>query len=389
MKQEVSTKVKILNTATALFAQKGFLNTTISHIAREVGIGESTIYEHFKNKEDILFSIPGEKVQQLIEINEKHLGGLVGAHVKLRKLIWNYTEFLTENPSFLNILLFNLRPNRLFYRTEGYEKIRTFTREFRKAIEEGIENGEFRKTLNSQHVLWLIFGAIDHILITWTLEEKPADPVQALEPFFDLLDRALLTEPPGSDEDDKRKNILHAAEAIFSESGYNRARIQEIARRAGVGDGTIYQYFKNKEDILFTLPIEHSRELISIHKARFHDSKDTEFRLMTMVSDYIHFLEIHREYCNIVLLELRYNRRFYSSPAYELFHEFAHIFYNIIKDGMKRGHFRESINPIMVVKMIFGTIDHGLLSWLMFNKPERPVALSEPLSRIFINALKP
>ena len=389
MKQEVSTKTKIINAATMLFAQKGFQNTTISHIAGEVGIGESTIYEHFKNKEEILFSIPGEKVQQLIEINEKHLGGLLGAHVKLRKLIWNYTEFLTENQNFLNILLFNLRPNRLFYQTEGYEKMRTFTREFRKAIEEGIENGEFRKTINSQHILWLIFGAIDHILITWTLKKKPANPLQALESFFDLLNSALLSRPPDCDENDKRKNILQAAEAIFSESGYSRARIQEIARRAGVGDGTIYQYFKNKEDILFTLPIEHSRELISIHKARFHDSKDTEFRLMTMVSDYIHFLEIHHEYCNIVLLELRYNRRFYSSPSYELFREFANIFYDIIKDGIKRRHFRESMDPIMAVKMIFGTIDHGLISWLMFNKPARPVVLSEPLTKLFLNALKP
>ena len=109
----------ILRLAEEMFAGSGFHNTTISHISSEVGISESTIYEHFKNKADILFSIHLEKVQELIDLNERHLRGLEGARVKLRKLIWNYLEFLINNNTFCNIALFERRPNRFFYETRA------------------------------------------------------------------------------------------------------------------------------------------------------------------------------------------------------------------------------------------------------------------------------
>lgn len=388
-KIEASTRELILKAAEEMFACRGFHNTTISDISSSVGISESTIYEHLKNKKDILFSIPLEKVRQLIELNERHLRGLVGARVKLRKLVWNYFEFLVNNPNLSNLLLFELRPNRFFYETEIFEKVLTLYRPFEDSIIEGQNSGEFRPSLDPDLLLNLIFGTIDHILITWLIKGRPDDPHQYLELFFNLLDSTTVMKKPGPAIDDKRRKILEAAASIFSKMGFNKARIQDIAKLAGVGDGTIYQYFKNKEEILFSLPIDHTRDLILIHGEHFRDIKDSELRLIVLVNDYLNFLELHKEYSSLVLLELRYNRRFYQAPAYDLFREFARIFYDIIKDGTARGHFRQDLNPYIAVKMIFGTIDHSLLSWLMFGKPENLVTLSEPLCQLFLSALKP
>lgn len=389
MKNDLSTKDQILRTAEAAFAEHGFDNTTITQIASRVGIRESTIYEHFRNKEDILFSIPLAQIKTLIESNERHLRGLVGGRIKLRKLIYNYFDFLAGHPVFTRLLIFELRPNRLFYETETYEWVRVFYRPFQAAIAEAQAESEFRSSIDPYLLLNLVFGTVDHLILTWLLDEPSPPPYPLLDPFFDLLEAGASVRVPVPAVDDKRKMILEAAASVFSRLGYRRARIQDVARLAGVGDGTIYQYFKNKEDLLFSLPIEHTRDLISTHGQHFRDIKDTELRLMVLVNDYLNFLELHRDYTTIVLLELRYNRGFYKSPAYGLFRDFARVFYDVIQDGVRRGHFHDRVNPYVAVKMIFGAIDHCVLPWLMFERPTRLVPLSKPLCDLFLRALRP
>jgi len=388
MGNETSTKSLILKSAEELFSVKGFESTTISEISAAVGISESTVYEHFKNKEDILFSVPMARTRELIQINEDHLRGLKGARVKLRKLVWNYFEFLVNNLSYTKLLLFELRGNRDFYRTAVYEEIKTFTRTFRDAVLEGTASGEFRPLLNPRLLLNLIFGAVDLILITRIVKGATDDPYTCLEAFLDFLDNAIASKRSEPAVNDKRGRILDAATAAFSKSGYSKTRIQEIARLAGVGDGTIYQYFKNKQEILFTLPIEHTKNLISIHGKPFQDIKDSELRLIVLITDYINFCEMHRDYASIVLLELRFNREFYTTEVYSLFREFALIFYDIIKDGIARGHFSQDVDPYIAMKCILGAIDHSILSWIMFNKPERLASLSEPLCDLILCGLK-
>lgn len=388
MGNETSTRALILKSAEELFSVKGFESTTISDISSTVGISESTVYEHFKNKEDILFSVPVARTHELIQINEDHLRGLTGARVKLRKLVWNYFEFLISNPSYMNVLLFELRGNRDFYKTEVYENFKIFTRTFRKVILEGVDNGEFRSKIPPRLLLNLIFGAIDLLLITRIVKEEDDDPYAYLEAFLDFLDKAIISKGAQPTVNDKKGRILDAATAAFSRSGYNKTRIQDIARLAGVGDGTIYQYFNNKQEILFTLPIEHTRSLISIHGKPFRDIKDSELRLIVLINDYLNFFDMHQDYTAIVLMELRYNREFYNAEAYNLFREFARIFYDIIKHGIARGHFRKNVDPYIAVKCIQGAIDHSILSWLMFNKPERLASLSDPLCDLILFGLK-
>lgn len=389
MSTESSTRELILKAAEELFSAKGFENATISDISSAVGISESTVYEHFKNKEDILFSVPLARTRELIRINEDHLRGLMGAWVKLRKLVWNYFEFLISHDSYMNLLLFELRGNREFYKTEVYGEFKVFARSFKVVIVEGMESGEFRPEIDTRVLLNLIFGAMDLILITRIVKKATDSPYTDLEVFLDFLQNAIVSKDSPPAVNDKRKRILEAAAEAFSQFGYGKTRIQQIARLAGVGDGTIYQYFKNKQEILFTLPMEHTKNLITIHGKDFRDIKDSELRLIVLINDYLSFCEMHRAYISIVLLELRYNRDFYHAEAYNLFREFARIFHDIIKEGIAQGHFRESTDPNIAVKCIHGAIDHSILSWLMFNNPERLVSLSDPIGNLVLVGLKP
>jgi TetR/AcrR family fatty acid metabolism transcriptional regulator len=388
VKDQLSTKENILKTAEKLFSTQGFSETKISDIASLVGISDSTIYEHFENKEDILFAIPKEKTQEIIHINDQHLKGLVGAEVKLRKLIWNYIDFLANDREYTSLLIFELRANRDFYDTEHQALIKQFFQEHRRVITEGQTNGVFRPDMSPSLILHLIFGTIDLILITWLVENKPSDPLALFEDLFDLLKHAIAPDALKKEGEDKKKRILDAAAKAFSELGYNKARIQDIAKLAGLGDATVYNYFASKEDILFTLPIEKTKELLSIQEEHLNGIKRVDLKLSVLICDYLHYLESHREYASTCLFDLRYKMSFYRTDAYKLFRDFARVFYNTILDGVAKEVFRSSVNPYVATKMIFGVIDHVLLSSLKFGRPEKLTSVLDPIIALIQSSLR-
>lgn len=388
MEDKLSNKILILKAAEQLFVERGYADTKISDISSAVGISDSTVYEHFENKQDILFSIPREYTLEMIQTNKEHLGGLVGAEVKLRKLTWNYLEFLTNHRNYSNILIFELRPHREFYERGLKSQVSEFIEPYKNSIIEGQNNNEFRSDLSPSYILKLIFGTLDLIIITWLIKNQPEKPTDFFEPFFDLFINAITNRNLEARQRDKRQLILDAAATIFAEMGYQKARIQDIAKLAGVADGTIYQYFRNKQEILFTLPIEKTKDLISIQKEHLSGIKSSDFRLKVLITDYLRFFDANKDYSSIVLFELRYNRNFYATPAYELFRNFALTFYDVIKEGIELGHFRGSVHPYIAVQMIFGMIDHSLLTWLLFKKPSSMMDIQETLYDLIMHTLK-
>jgi TetR/AcrR family transcriptional regulator, fatty acid metabolism regulator protein len=382
-------KQMIIETAEKLFATQGFTETNISDISNIVGVSDSTIYEHFKNKEDILFAIPQKETQELIDRNNRHLRGLVGSEIKLRKLIWNYMEFLLENRDYSTLLLFALRPNRDFYKNGNYGLLKEFTNIYKSVIVEGQKEGKFLPDIRPTLFIKLIMGIVDHILLTYYLENEPEDPMTLFDDMMDLLMSAITQKNDKSKIRDKRIKIQNAATEIFSKVGYQKARIQDIAKLAGVGDATIYKYFKGKEDILFSLPINHTNALIESHQAHLRGITEITEKIRLLIQHYLHFMNNHKNYASICVFELRYNKDFYRTDGYGLFKQFARFFYDAVVDGMSKGVFRKTINPYVAVKMIFGVIDHVIITWVVFGRPQSPMVYSDDISNLVLNALQP
>lgn len=103
--QGESKKRLILKVATEVFAEKGFNETTIAQIAQIAKIAEGSIYHYFENKEDLLFSIPEERMEKFLSGLREHLRGIKGALNKLRKLIWYHLNFYEKNKDYTQILL--------------------------------------------------------------------------------------------------------------------------------------------------------------------------------------------------------------------------------------------------------------------------------------------
>jgi TetR/AcrR family fatty acid metabolism transcriptional regulator len=185
--REAERKKRILTSATKIIGEKGFQNATIAEIAKEAGIGDATIYEYFKNKEDLLLAIPVETTKDLIaEINE-HMMGIKGAFNKLRKFIWWWLNYVEKNPGYGVVVLLELKTSKTYVSTEAYQAARNFYQIILDIIREGQEEEAIKKEMNSYLARSLCVGAMEHIIIRWLLKDRKYSLLQYADELADLL----------------------------------------------------------------------------------------------------------------------------------------------------------------------------------------------------------
>lgn len=191
---EESKKQLILRVATEIFAEKGFNEATIVEIARRANIAEGSIYDYFKNKEDLLFSIPEERMEHFLSGLQEHLEGIQGAPAKLRKLIWYHLNFYEKNKDYVLILLQNIHLNPRFYATRAYHLIREFSKLVAQIIEEGKREGSLKENLDSRLVRDALLGAIEHITIRGSILGRFPNLSTMAEPLYEIFINGILKQ---------------------------------------------------------------------------------------------------------------------------------------------------------------------------------------------------
>ncbi len=185
--QESEKKKKILTSAIRIIGDKGYQNATIAEIAKDAGIGDATIYEYFKNKEDLLLSIPVEVNKELIPQIHDHMMGIKGALNKLRKFIWWWLNYVEKNPGYGSIVLLELKTSKTYVSNEAYQAARNFYKIVLDIIKEGQEEGSIKKEINIFLARSICVGAIEHIIIRWLLKDRRYSLTQYADELADLL----------------------------------------------------------------------------------------------------------------------------------------------------------------------------------------------------------
>lgn len=165
---------------------------------------------------------------------------------------------------------------------------------------------------------------------------------------------------------DKRERILEAAERVFARSGFFHARVSEIAREAGVADGTIYLYFKSKDDLLISL-FETRMERITSEMATAVDAAGAahEDRLRAFVETYFALVSRHPELAEVLTIELRQSSKFMKEYQNPRFGDFLKLLGRIIADGQDAGAFDRTLPAPLSARAIFGMLDELALAWLL------------------------
>jgi len=180
-------KQLIIEAAIDVFSKNNFQNSTISQIAQKAEVAEGTIYQYFKNKEDLFFSIPVEKTKDFCRELELHLQGITGAFNKIRKFIWYYLYFFKMNPEYGRTLMLEMRVNKSFAKTKAYDSFKNLTDRILEIIKEGQEEGIIRKDVNIYITRQLILGILEHVVTRWLLKGEQYDLLEHCDEVNKLI----------------------------------------------------------------------------------------------------------------------------------------------------------------------------------------------------------
>jgi TetR/AcrR family transcriptional regulator, fatty acid metabolism regulator protein len=187
MSKKIAKRQTIIQAAIEVFGKKSFRDSNISEIARRANVAEGTIYQYFRNKEDLFFSIPIEKTREFCAELELHLQGMVGPFNKIRKFIWYYLYFFKMNPEYGRILMLEMRVSRTFVKTKTYSFLRGSTSEILEIIKEGQEEGILRKDANPYVIRQLTLGILEHVVTRWLLKGEKYDLMDSYEDISRLV----------------------------------------------------------------------------------------------------------------------------------------------------------------------------------------------------------
>src|SRR5258706_3530940 len=173
---------------------------------------------------------------------------------------------------------------------------------------------------------------------------------------------------------DKRDRILAAAERVFARRGFFAARVSEIAKDAGVADGTIYLYFKNKDDLLISLFENRMRQVNDALRVAVDGAPDQPIeQLRAFVRRYLRLVNDEPAAAEVLTIELRQSSKFMKEYDNPQFADFLRMLGGIIAAGQDRGELDTVIPSHVAARMIFGMLDELALAWVLAKQPGSPV----------------
>lgn len=187
----------------------------------------------------------------------------------------------------------------------------------------------------------------------------------------------------------KHDRILDAAIEVFAEKGFHNARISDIAKRAGVADGTIYLYFRNKDDVLLSIFEEKMGVLIAGVHAALDGIDDPMERVRAFARYHFKQVEEHRALAEVLQIELRLSNKFLKEYRPEKLWEYLGIFATILREGQERGVIRAELNPFVMMWAFFGALDEIAIQWVLSKKPSKfPLeATANSVADVFIRGM--
>ena len=187
---------------------------------------------------------------------------------------------------------------------------------------------------------------------------------------------------------DKREAILSAATKVFAGKGYFNSKVADVAAEAGIADGTVYLYFKSKDEILHSIFDRAMADFIAEGRRELASIDDPAAKLARIAELHLERLGADRDMAVVFQVELRGSTKFMQEFSAAGFGEYLDIIRQTITDGQKSGVFRDDIKPIVAAKILYGALDEMVTNWVLSKKsyPLPPMA-GEVLKLFFGGAL--
>ena len=188
---------------------------------------------------------------------------------------------------------------------------------------------------------------------------------------------------------DKRERILKAAIKVFARKGFYAARVSEIAKAAGVADGTIYLYFRNKDDVLTSVFESRITRLVEVLREIVGSGGTFEERFTRIVELQLGVLEGRRDLAEVVTVNLRQSSKLLKQFAAPFFVQYLEVMAGLIADAQREGAVRADLSPRLVARSLWGALDGIALTWAIGGGEAGQLARAAPqVASLFLEGMR-
>lgn len=186
----------------------------------------------------------------------------------------------------------------------------------------------------------------------------------------------------------KYGQIIEAAVQVIAENGYHSSQVSKIARQAGVADGTIYLYFKNKEDILVSVFEEKMGDFIEHTSKAIKKQRQAHDQLRTLIEMHFSQLAENKHLAVVTQLELRQSNLELRFQINDVLTPYLQLIDGVIQTGIDEKTFKGNLHIPLARQMIFGTMDEIVTTWVVKEHKYNLVELVDPVHDMLIDGLR-
>ena len=187
----------------------------------------------------------------------------------------------------------------------------------------------------------------------------------------------------------KRGRILDAAVVEIARRGYYRTTVSDIARRAGVADGTIYLYFESKEDVLVSIFDRAMQRFIGRARRIVEDgAAGAVEKLRRIVALHLSLLGEDRDLAVVFQIEFRHTLHVLELLSRSGIRDYLALIAQIVERGKREDVFRSDVDALFAAKFVFGVLDEMVTDWVLSRKNVRLAARADPVSELLLGGLR-
>ncbi len=186
---------------------------------------------------------------------------------------------------------------------------------------------------------------------------------------------------------DKRALILRAATRVFARNGYFNSKVADIARAADVADGTVYLYFKSKEEILHSIFDQNIAEVIAAGRKLIEGLGDPREKLRRIAKLHLERLGADRDLAVVFQVELRGSTKFMEEFSAAGFAEYLTLLRRTFEEGQRAGVFRKELNAKVAAKILFGALDEMATNWIISKRSYKLEPMADVVMDVFLNGV--
>ena len=189
------------------------------------------------------------------------------------------------------------------------------------------------------------------------------------------------------EKNDKYQRILEAAVKVFARQGFHQSTVAQIAKEAGVADGTIYLYFKNKDDILVQFFNYINRQVLDRFRTAVEQADDSLGKLHNLIRSHLSEFQKNRNGAIVYQVETHQSSRLAEAQIKAMSKMYRDIITEIVEQGQQEGNIRKDLYVGLVKRMIIGAVDEVINTWIHADESYDLGSMADPLVDLFIRGI--